>query len=535
MKHNITRGIDRFVFVTLLALSACNGHRPASVQTPAPPGAPQDRPVAGVSCGDLAKLNLPDTTISAAAEIAAGAFAPPNGTVTLPAAATAPTAYRGLPPFCRVAGSITPVPGSAIGFEVWLPKNWNGRFVGIGNGGTAGFIFYPDMAQPLSRGYAVGATDTGHSGGMADWSFVAHREKLMDNSYRAVHEMTAKSKAVIEAHYGSGANRSYWNGCSTGGRQGPVAAHRFPEDYDGIIARAPAIKLMLQPALLIEQATTDRIEPLTPRKLKLLTEAAIAACDAADGVRDRIVTDPEACVFDPGVLACSSGDGPDCLTPHQVTRVRQIYRDMQDQRGGERLSRGLLPTSEVGWLPPPFAPDMARIATSYFQHVVFKDPTWEPSRLNLDAAVARARTVDDGVSTTDPNLKAFLRRGGKLLLWHGWSDGAIAPPNTIAYYNDVMSTVGKDLGANQIRLFMAPGVQHCAGGEGPWQVDYLSVIEQWVEGGKAPERLISSGRLDGARTRTRPLCPYPQIATFTGQGSSDEAGSFICKPTSTKH
>jgi len=421
------------------------------------------------------------------------------------------------------------VPDSEIRFEVWLPKTWNGKFAGIGNGGTAGFIFYPDMAEPLKRGYAVGATDTGHSGGMADWSFVAHREKLVDNSYRAVHEMTTKSKAVVEAHYGSGANRSYWNGCSTGGRQGLVAAHRFAEDYDGIIARAPAIKLPLQPALLIEQATTDRIEPLTPGTLKLLTEAAIAACDGADGVRDRTVTDPEACKFDPGVLVCKSGDESNCLTPHQVTRVRQIYRGPQDPRSGERLSPGLLPTSEVDWLPPPFASEMARISTSYFQHVVFKDPTWELSRLNLDAAVARARALDDGVSTPDPNLEAFVRRGGKLLLWHGWSDGALSPLNTINYYNDVVSTVGKVQGADQIRLFMAPGVQHCAGGEGAWQVDYFSVIDEWVERGNAPERLIAGRPLEAAGMRTRPLCPYPQIATYTGQGSSDEAASFVCK------
>jgi feruloyl esterase len=169
------------------------------------------------------------------------------------------------------------------------------------------------------------------------------------------------------------------------------------------------------------------------------------------------------------------------------------------------------------------------MATNYFQHVVFKDPTWEPSRLNLDAALARGRSLGDGVSTVDPDLKAFVRRGGKLLLWHGWSDGGIAPLNTIDYYNEVMSTVGNGQAANQIRLFMAPGVQHCGGGEGASQVDFLSVIEDWVEHGKAPDRVTANRRLEGGGTRSRPLCPYPQIATYTGQGSSDEAGSFVCK------
>ena len=480
------------------------------------------------ACTALARVNLPNTTIRAAEEVAAGAFALPPGGFTAPAPPGVPSPFGNLLPFCRVAGTITPVADSEIRFEVWLPRTWNGKFVGVGNGGTAGFIFYHEMAEPLSRGYAVAATDPGHSGGLADWSFVAHHEQSIDYAYRAVHEMTAKSKAVLETHYGTPASRSYWNGCSSGGRQGLVAAHRFPEDYDGIVARAPAIRLTQQLSVLIEQAARDPIEPLTPDKLKLLTEAAIAACDGADGVRDRTVADPEACTFDPGVLACTSGDGPHCLTPYQVTRVRQIYQGIQDARSGERLSPGLLPTSEVDWLPPPFAAEMARIATSYFQHVVFKDPTWEPSRRNLDAAIARGRTLDDGVSTTDPNLGAFVRRGGKLILWHGWSDGALAPHNTINYYNDVLSAVGKVQGADQIRLFMAPGVHHCAGGEGAWQADYLSVIDEWVERGNAPERLIAGRPLEGGGIRSRPLCPYPQVATYTGAGSSDDARSFVC-------
>jgi len=183
----------------------------------------------------------------------------------------------------------------------------------------------------LSRGYAVAATDTGHSGGLADFSFAVHREKFIDFGYRAIHEMTVKSKAVVEAHYATAATRSYWNGCSSGGRQGLTTAHRFPEDYDGIIARAPAIKLAFQTIrlILIQRATTDPVEPVTPDKLKLMTDAAITACDAADGVRDRTVTDPMACRFDPGVLACKAGDRPDCLTPRQVAWARQIYRGIR--------------------------------------------------------------------------------------------------------------------------------------------------------------------------------------------------------------
>jgi feruloyl esterase len=536
MKQNITRCIGRFVCVTALALSACNRQSPSSTQAPASSDAPQGRSLAsGSSCGDLAKLSLPNTTITAADDIAVGAFVPPAGTFSPPAPPGAPTPYAGLPPFCRVSGTIAPVPGSEIHFEVWLPKTWNGKFIGVGNGGAAGLIFYFFMAEPLTRGYAVAATDAGHSGGLGDWSFAVHREKLIDFGYRAIHEMTEKSKAVVEAHYGTAANRSYWNGCSQGGRQGLEAAHRFPEDYDGIVAGAPAINLAIQSirGVLIQQATTNPAERVTPDKLKLMTEAAIAACDAGDGVRDRTVTDPRACTFDPGVLACKAGDRPDCLTPRQVAWARQIYSGIRDQASNEQISQGLPPTSEVDWVPPPFVADMATISTSYFRHVISKDPIWDPARLDLDADGARARTQDNGiVSLPDPDLSAFVRRGGKLLLWHGWSDGALSPLNTIDYYNNVIATTRENQASNGIRLFMAPGVQHCGGGEGPSPIDLLSVIEAWVESGKAPERVIASRPLERGRMRTRPLCPYPQLATYTGQGSSDDAASFVCKAPS---
>ena len=486
------------------------------------------------SCAELQRLKLPNTVLTVAEEVAAGAFAPPPGEFAIPAPPGMPPPYGNLPPFCRVAGTIAPVPDSQIRFEVWLPKTWNGKFAGVGNGGAAGFIFYPSMAEPLSRGYAVAATDTGHSGGLGDWSFAVHREKLADYSYRAVHETTEKAKSVVKARYGAAASRSYWHGCSAGGRQGLTAAHRFPEDYDGIIARAPASNLPLQAirGALIEQATTDPVEPITPDKLKLMTEAAIAACDATDGVRDRTVTDPMTCHFDPGVLACKTGDRPDCLTPRQVTWARQIYAGIRDPKNDEQVFPGMPPTSEVDWIPPPFAPEMATIATSYFRHVILHDPTWTPSRLDLGADVARLRTLDDGVTVTNPDLRAFVRRGGKLLLWHGWSDGALPASNTINDYNNVIATTQEK--SDQIRLFMAPGVHHCAGGEGAWKVDFLSVLEDWVERGNAPERISASRPLEGGGTRTRPLCPYPQVASYKDQGNSDEAGSFVCTAPSSK-
>jgi feruloyl esterase len=483
-------------------------------------------------CAALARLNLSNTTIAAAEEIAAGGFVPPPGSFALPMPPGVPPPYNGLPAFCRVGGTIAPVANSEIRFEVWLPTGWNGKFAAVGNGGAAGFIFYPFMAEALRGGYAVGATDTGHAGGMADWRFTSDREKSVDFGYRAVHEMTVTSKAVVEAHYGSAAKRSYWNGCSTGGRQGLVAARRFPDDFDGIVAGAPANNLAFQSIrqVLIEQASLDRVEPLTREKLTLLNEAAIAACDGADGVRDRTVNDPATCRFDPGVLSCTAtATKTNCLTPRQVALARQVYSGIRDPQSGEQIFPGLPPTSEPDWLPPPFVAATESIGANYFRQVLHRDTNTDPSRVDLDADVARARKDDAVVSITDPDLQTFVQHGRKLLLWHGGSDGAIPVENTINYYNQVMAKTGGGQPSNQIRFFIAPGVQHCGGGEGAWQADLLSVIDQWVESGTAPERIVGQRPLQGGGTRTRPWCPYPQVATFNGQGHSDAASSFVCK------
>jgi feruloyl esterase len=342
--------------------------------------------------------------------------------------------------------------------------------------------------------------------------------------------MTVASKAVVQAHYGTAAKRSYWNGCSTGGRQGLVAAHQFPDDFDGIVAGAPGNNLAFQSirSVLIQQATSERVEPMTREKLRLINEAAIGACDGKDGVRDRTVNDPTACTFDPSVLACKSGNQPDCLTPRQVAWARQIYSGIRDPRSGEQLFPGVPPTSEADWLPPPFVAETDSIGANYFRYVLLRDPNRDLSGLDLDAAVAWARKDDAVVSVTDPDLETFVQRGRKLLLWHGGSDGAIPLGNTINYYNQVMAKIGERRESDPVRLFIAPGVQHCGGGEGAWQADLLSVIDQWVESGKAPERIVAQRPLEGGATRTRPWCPYPQVVTFNGRGSSDAAGSFVC-------
>lgn len=481
-------------------------------------------------CEDLAGLQLQDTTITRAESVAAGAFVPPR---EFPWPSGSPPAdfipYGKLPSFCRVAASIRPTADSDIQFEVWMPaEGWNGKLVGVGNGGFWGEIMYPRMSEPLMRGYAVASTDTGHQGAVDDASFaVGHPEKLVDHGYRAIHEMTVKAKAIVAARYAEGPQRSYWLGCSTGGRQGLMEAQRFPDDYNGISAGAPAnnwVPLMAS-GVWIAAALTDPAAGIPPEKLPIIQNAAIAACDVKDGVTDRVIGDPNECEFDPKVIQCSGGDGPDCLTPAQVESLRRIYSGPKNPRTGEQVFPGVEPGSELEL--PVFS--RFRIYENYFRDLVFEDPAWNLRSLDLDRDLAKSNELHEGIlSATDPDLSAFVARGGKLFLWHGWNDTLITPRNTIHYYEDVVTTMGAERVKDSVRLFMLPGVLHCSGGEGAFNVDHLSVLEEWVEEGKAPERVIAGRGLEDGGERNRPLCPYPQIARYGGAGSTEDAENFAC-------
>lgn len=484
-------------------------------------------------CATLSAVALPNATITKAERVEAGAFvAPPP-----PPGPPVSVDYTTLPAFCRVAATASPTPDSAIKFEVWLPvQGWNGKFVAVGNGGFAGMIFYFAMAEPLRQGYAVAGTDTGHEGGQADASFaVGHPEKLVDYAWRAVHEMTVKSKALVTAHYSVAPRRSYWVGCSSGGRQGLKEAQRFPDDFDGIAAGAPAnnwVPLMAYGAT-VQRVITSPAGGLGFPQLALLKQAAIAACDSRDGVTDRVVEDPPGCTFDPGALVCTAGTSSACLTPAQVESARSIYAGVVNPRSGERIFPGPAPAGELQW--GAYAPGIFPIAANYWRDLVIRDAAWTPAKLDLDTDLARARALDTaGIDSTDPNLAAFVGRRGKLLLWHGWTDGLIPAQNTIDYYESVRATIGVERANGSVRLFMAPGVDHCAGGEGAFDIDALAAIDAWVESGKAPERLVAGRPLPGGARRTRPLCPYPQVARYRGQGSSDAASSFTCEARTTK-
>lgn len=483
------------------------------------------------TCESLATLALPETIITLAKSQPAGTFAAPK-----PFDSPEPS-FENLPAFCRVAGEIKPTKDSNIKFELWMPlSGWNSKFIGLGNGNWAGVISYPSMGEMLRRGYAPASTDTGHEGNGEDASFaLGHPEKVIDFGYRAVHEMTVKAKAILTAYYGVAPKHSYWNGCSLGGKQGLTEAQRFPHDYDGIIAGAPANFFTNLVVAAMWNASATRPNPagyVPPEKLPLLHKAVLDTCDGLDGVKDGVLEDPKRCHFDPKVLLCKGADSPNCLTAAQVDAAKKIYGGPKNPRTDEQISPGLEPGSETGWGLFAVGPEPP-VITSHFKYIVFKNPNWDYRTLNFDTDVALAQKADNGILTgSDPNLKEFFVQGGKLLLYHGWADPAIAPQTTINYYESVVAAMGaSDKVQDFARLFMVPGMSHCNGGDGPFDFKELSALEQWIEEGKAPDRIIAAHLTDSTPARpdrTRPLCPYPRVAKYKGSGSTDEAFNFVC-------
>ena len=464
----------------------------------------------------------------------------PTGGFTPPGGAAAP-AFATLPSFCRVMAALRPTSDSDIRIEVWLPlpraegtpgqNAWNGKLQSVGNGAWAGTLPYPAMATALATGYAAAGTDTGHTGNTA--KFVpGHPEKLVDYGYRAVHEMTVAAKAIAAAFYGNAPRLSYWNGCSTGGRQGLVEALRYPADYDGIIAGAPVNfrTHQLTWELWVAQAVhKDEASYIPPVKYPAIHRAALDACDARDGLKDGLIDSPQACRFDPNVLVCRAGDTDSCLTTSQVEAARRIYAPAVNPKTNQEIFPALQPGSELGWAGLA-GPQPVGEAVEFFQYVVFNDPAWDFKTLAWDtAAEAADRAAAAVINVTDPNLTPFFARGGKLLLYHGWNDQLVAPLNSVNYYQQIVSTVGRSTADASVRLFMMPGMNHCAGGEGPNTFDRMAVIERWVEQKQAPTRIEASHATSGRVDRTRPLCPFPQVARHTGTGSIDDAASFVCR------
>ena len=514
---------SRSLLVLVIAglLGRPSWHSPLNGQTSEPP---IPRPAA--SCDRLASLTLPNATITLALAVDAGAF-------TRPASAATPQGRIDLPAFCRVAATLRPSSDSDIKIEVWMPAaNWNGKFQAVGNGGFSGTIPYAAMAAALRRGYATGSTDTGHAGGGASWA-PGHPEKVIDFGWRAVHEMAMTSKQIIGRYYDAAPRFSYWNSCSAGGRQGMKEAQRFPADFDGIIAGAPALDWTGRAAQAVRVAKAlehTEAARLSPAKRQLLHAAVLDACDANDGVKDGLIENPPRCTFDPGILQCKDSDEAACFTKAQIETARLMYSADTNTRT-RRAITGLEPGSELGWTDMGWTSSARATGLDHFRFLVFKDPAWEVRMFNAGSDVARAEDMDgDTINALDPNLKPFVDRGGKLIQYHGWSDPQISPGNSTQYYTRAIEALGGAGKAHgSYRLFMAPGMAHCGGGEGPNTFDMVSALEQWVEHGTAPDQIVASHSTNGRVDRTRPLCPYPQVAAYKGSGSPDEAANFVCR------
>src|SRR2546423_12195476 len=517
----------------------------ACSQTTAPP-----------SCESLGQIALPGANIKSASAVAAGAFTSPEG--ANPRLPIEPELAKSLPAFCRVSAQATPTTDSNDQIEVWMPSSgWNGKFQAAGNGGFAGEIDYRQMAIALRDNYATAGTDTGHSGSPVDaaWA-LGHPERIIDFGHRGIHEMTRVAKAVIKASYGAAPRHSYFGACSNGGRQALMEAQRYPEDYDGILAGAPANfwTHLLPSALWDAQATTsDPASYIPSSKLPALANAVNSACDAQDGLADGILNDPRQCHFDPASLLCKAADMDTCLTAPQVTALKKLYRGAHDSRG-RQIFPGFLPGAETGgggwglWIigPQPGKGLLFAFNVGFFSNMVYDKPDWDYKTAKLDEAVKAADTKMARVlNATEANLTSFKAHGGKLILYHGWNDPAISAINAIDYYNGVARAMGAQNRDSFVRLYMAPGVQHCA--DGPGADDFgqpgmlrekgpneniEDALENWVEKGAAPSTIIATKRppsdAPNATKMTRPLCPYPQVAKYKGAGDPNDAASFAC-------
>jgi feruloyl esterase len=483
-----------------------------------------------VVCDKLpSTLKLTNATVTSVQTVTAGEFTPPT-----PAGAARPAAAEtGLPAFCRVALTLTPTSDSDIKAEVWLPiAGWNGKFQEVGNGGWGGSIQYGALAAAVKRGYAAASTDTGHVGDTAKFA-LGHPEKLVDFGHRAIHETAVQSKATIAAAYGTLPRLSYFNGCSGGGRQAFMEAQRYPQDFDSIIAGAPGYNRTDQSFQLVAASKATHTEPasfIPPAKLQVLHTAALNACDAGDGLVDGLIGNPLACKFDPDVVACKAGDAADCLTRPQVDAARKIYSPIVDPKSGKQVFPGVVPGSEPRWTVNAGGARPLGMSDELFKFVVFKDPDWDFRTLDIAEHLEMARNAAAAtVDATSPDIKAFVNRGGKLLIYHGWGDTNVPPQSSVNYYNRVRETLGEKQASDSVRLFMVPGMGHCGGGEGPNVFDTVTALEQWREQGKAPAGIVASLMADGKVVRTRPLCPYPQIAKYKGTGSIDQAENFVCR------
>ncbi len=479
------------------------------------------------------------------------------------------------PRYYRVDGHVAS-PGNQVNFRLGLPGNWNGKFYFQGVGGLGGSI--GNLDSGLARGYAAASTDTGHVSSDRSWG--SNRAKEIDYGHRGTHVTAVAGKALTASFYGKPLQHAYFNGCSNGGRQAMMEVQRYPGDFDGIVAGHPATGTPMQAgrAIVYQHMLALPDNYLTTDTIELLSRATLAACDATDGLADGLITDPRACKFDVDALACGNdtpsafaqsasasaantadksadkkGVSPqDCLTPGQVTTVKKIYAGAT--ANGKLYAHGFPVGHEGGtsgwrqWIagaaPPAKQADGSLayggtpLPSGYglmepnfrFLALDHDDPSFSWKVLNLDRDLPRLKVMTEILSPLDPDLRPFRKNGGKLIMYHGWSDPGISAAGTVDYFDEMVKTVGGATDADAFtRLYLIPGMHHCGGGPGPNSFDMLPVLEAWVEKGVAPTRVVASRLVDGKVERTRPLCPHPQVARYTGQGSIEDAASFRCE------
>jgi feruloyl esterase len=512
---------------------------------------------AATPCALLAGMSIADGTIDSAALITA----PFTTTASSgPALITVSAPF----PFCKVTATLTPTTDSNIQMELWMPDaaHWNSKFLGVGNGALTGAIWHTSMVRPLQAGYAVANSNLGHNATNANWA-LGHPDKVIDYAHRGDHVTALASKAIIDLFYGTGPERSYFHGCSNGGHQALMEAQRYPEDYDAIIAGAPWNQWTHQNVEFIWRALA--LEQLNPAKRAVITSAVMAQCGNRDGGlgADGYLNAPQRCDFKPKSLQCAGADGPTCLTASEVEAVEKIYAGPVNPETGLSLFPGFERGSEFGWV------GFGAFSNNLFQNMVVGNPTFDFHDFDFSDDVDFFDSVlANTINSTNPDLSAFRARGGKLLMWHGWTDTTLEPRSTVNYYNSVVAVTGsgtsvEDLanGANHgallskrrqhlehtqsfFRLFMAPGVNHCGGGLGPNSSfaytlanavgsldadhDVLAALDRWVEDGTAPDRLIASHFTAGVADKTRPVCVYPQIAEYNGTGDPNLPASWAC-------
>jgi feruloyl esterase len=475
-----------------------------------------------------------------------------KGTTITDAKVVAPSGAT--PQFCQVEGRVT-VPGNEVNFRLGLPERWNGKYYFIGVGGLGGTI--GNLAPGLARGYASASTDTGHEASDPTWG--SNRPKEIDYGHRGTHVTAVAGKELTASFYGRAPQHAYFNGCSNGGRQALMEVQRYPADFDGVIAGHPSTGTPMQAgrALVFQKLLASLDNYLPADKVELLSNATLAACDAADGLEDGLISDPRRCTFRPETLRCKGANAPNCLTSGQIDVVKQIY-DGVKTKDGKIYAHGFPVGHEGGpsgwraWIVGATPPDRQadgtltfttnppagyRLSEQNFRFLAVDDddPSFNWRVFRLDRDLPRLKTMTEILSPSDPDLRPFKTQGGKLLLYHGWADPAISAYGTVAYYQEMVKKVGGQTEADSFaRLYLVPGMHHCAGGPGPNTFDMLPVLEDWVERGVAPGRVIAAHQTDGRVDRTRPLCPHPQVARYARSGSIDEAANFTCEVPATR-